>query len=98
MRRAVEPNGIVGYRLAVEEFSDGGLTNEQACRAAGALSATGQIDYFSLSQGNFTSIEKHLPDRHQAPGVFTWICTRGETSRRGDPNGHLWPIRRRQDG
>ena len=70
VRRAVEPSGIVGYRLAVEEFSDGGLTNEQACRAAGALSATGQIDYFSLSQGNFTSIEKHLPDRHQPPGVY----------------------------
>ena len=71
VRTAVGPSGIVGYRLGVEEFSDGGLTLDDACRAAEMLSATGQIDYFSLSQGNFTSIEQHLPDRHQAPGAFT---------------------------
>jgi 2,4-dienoyl-CoA reductase-like NADH-dependent reductase (Old Yellow Enzyme family)/thioredoxin reductase len=71
VRDAVGPTGIVGYRLAVDEFSEGGLTIDEACRAAALLSVTGQIDYFSLSQGNFTSIEMHLPDRHQPPAVFT---------------------------
>jgi 2,4-dienoyl-CoA reductase (NADPH2) len=70
VREAVGPSGIVGYRLGVEEFTPGGITVEDACRAAAALSATGEIDYFSFSQGNFTSIEKHLPDRHQPPGAF----------------------------
>ena len=56
---------------ASKNFRTGGLTLDDACRAAEMLSATGQIDYFSLSQGNFTSIEQHLPDRHQAPGAFT---------------------------
>jgi 2,4-dienoyl-CoA reductase (NADPH2) len=71
VREAVGPTGIVGYRLGVDEFSEGGLTIDDACRAAAVLNIGGQIDYFSLSQGNFTSIEKHLPDRHQAPGAFT---------------------------
>ena len=71
VREAVGPSGIVGYRLGVDEFTPGGLTIEEACRAAAMLSGTGQVDYFSLSQGNFTSIEKHLPDRHQPLGAFT---------------------------
>ena len=71
LRAAVGPSGMVGYRLGVDEFSEGGLTVEDACLAAEMLSATGQIDYFSLSQGNFTSVEQHLPDRHQRPGAYT---------------------------
>ncbi len=76
VREAMGSNGIVGYRLGVDEFTSGGLTIEDSCRAAEMLSATGQIDYFSLSQGNFTSIETHLPDRHQAPGSFTEMHAR----------------------
>src|SRR5207245_2303442 len=30
----------------------------------------GLVDYLSLSQGNFNSIDRHLPDRHSPPATF----------------------------
>ncbi len=55
---------VVGYRLGVEEFTPGGLTIEDSKRVARALADDGAVDYLSLSQGIFNSLEMHLPDRH----------------------------------
>jgi 2,4-dienoyl-CoA reductase-like NADH-dependent reductase (Old Yellow Enzyme family)/thioredoxin reductase len=60
---------VVGYRLGVDEFTPGGLTVEDAERIAAELARGGVIDYLSLSQGNFNSIERHLPDRHFPPAT-----------------------------
>ncbi len=57
--------GIVGYRMGVEEFTDNGLGIEDTLAIAQQFVADGLIDYLSLSQGNFNSIETHLPDRHE---------------------------------
>lgn len=71
VRAAVGPGTIVGYRLGLEEFLPGGLTAEDGRRVASLIAATGCVDYLSLSQGSFGSIEMHLPDRHFATGAFT---------------------------
>jgi 2,4-dienoyl-CoA reductase-like NADH-dependent reductase (Old Yellow Enzyme family) len=64
VRRRVGSNHIVGYRLAVEEFTQGGLRIQETLEVAKCLAEDGHIDYLSLSQGNFNTIETHLPDRH----------------------------------
>lgn len=64
VRRRVGPRPIVGYRLGVEEFTEGGLTIDDTVEVARLLCADGLVDYLSLAQGNFNSIEAHLPDRH----------------------------------
>ena len=64
VRRRLGPRAIVGYRMAVEEFTEGGVDIAQACEIAARLAAAGLCDYVSLSQGNFNTIETHLPDRH----------------------------------
>jgi 2,4-dienoyl-CoA reductase (NADPH2) len=64
VRRRLGPAAVVGYRLGVEEFTSGGLTIDDTCEIAAALAADGLADYVSLSQGNFNTIETHLPDRH----------------------------------
>ncbi|MBU2533128.1 MAG: FAD-dependent oxidoreductase [Alphaproteobacteria bacterium] len=64
VRRRIGRRAIVGYRMGVEEFTDGGLTIDDTVEIARELCADGLIDYLSLSQGNFNSIETHLPDRH----------------------------------
>ena len=64
VRQRIGRRAIVGYRLGVEEFTEGGLTIDQAVEIAQALTADGHLDYLSLSQGNFNTIETHLPDRH----------------------------------
>ncbi|MBI4082185.1 MAG: FAD-dependent oxidoreductase, partial [Candidatus Lambdaproteobacteria bacterium] len=61
---------VVGYRLGVEEFTPGGITLEDSKRVAREFAAEGLIDYLSLSQGNFNTIETHLPDRHSPPLVY----------------------------
>jgi thioredoxin reductase len=64
IRKQVGRDLVVGYRLGVEEFSPGGLTLEDSIQVARALVDRGLVDYLSLSQGNFNSLEMHLPDRH----------------------------------
>jgi 2,4-dienoyl-CoA reductase-like NADH-dependent reductase (Old Yellow Enzyme family) len=64
IRDRVGRDFIVGYRMGVHEFSPGGITVEDSKLAAVSLAALGAIDYFSLAQGNFHSIDAHLPDAH----------------------------------
>ena len=64
VRERVGRDFIVGYRLGVEEFTPGGLTLDDSKRVARELAREGRIDYLSLSQGNFNTLEMHLPDRH----------------------------------
>ena len=85
IRAAAGAGFVVGYRLGVDEFTPGGLTVEDAERIAGELTADGLIDYLSLSQGNFNSIERHLPDRHFPPATFVEAHARVKARARGVP-------------
>jgi 2,4-dienoyl-CoA reductase-like NADH-dependent reductase (Old Yellow Enzyme family) len=64
VRDRVGRDVMVGYRLGVEEFTPGGVTLEESTRVAREFAREGLIDYLSLSQGNFNTLETHLPDRH----------------------------------
>jgi len=64
IRRELGAGTLLGMRLATQEFSDGGLEVKDSLAIARAFSRPGGIDYVSLSQGNFNSIDTHLPDRH----------------------------------
>ena len=64
IRRRVGPRVVIGYRQGVEEFTKGGLTIEDTLEVGRSLVNDGLVDYLSLAQGNFNSIETHLPDRH----------------------------------
>jgi len=64
IRDQVPDDFIVGYRLGVEEFTEGGLTTELSTEFALGLEEAALVDYISFSQGNFNSIAAHLPDRH----------------------------------
>ncbi len=70
IREAVGKDCIVGYRMGVDEFTPGGITLEDSQAFARVLVADGLVDYLSLSQSNFNSIEMHLPDRHFPLGTF----------------------------
>jgi 2,4-dienoyl-CoA reductase-like NADH-dependent reductase (Old Yellow Enzyme family) len=63
-RRRLGPRAVIGFRMGVEEFTAGGVTIDAACEIVDILARDGLFDYVSLSQGNFNSIETHLPDRH----------------------------------
>ncbi len=64
VRRRVGSRAVIGYRQGVEEFTEGGLDIEMTVEVAKRLCAEGLCDYISLAQGNFNSIDTHLPDRH----------------------------------
>ena len=64
VRRRIGARAIVGYRMGVEEFTEGGLSVEDNLEVARTFCDDGLVDYLSLAQGNFNSIETHLPDRH----------------------------------
>ncbi|MGE0699075.1 MAG: FAD-dependent oxidoreductase [Hyphomicrobiaceae bacterium] len=64
VRRRIGARPIVGFRLGVEEFTEGGLGIDDTVEIARQLCRDGLADYLSLAQGNFNSIEQHLPDRH----------------------------------
>ena len=64
VRQRIGSRPIVGFRLGVEEFTEGGLTIDDTVEIGRQFCAEGLVDYLSLAQGNFNSIESHLPDRH----------------------------------
>ena len=65
IRASTPSDFIVGLRLGVDEFTEGGWTLEMSAAAGRSSSSIEKlIDYVSLSQGNFNTIDTHLPDRH----------------------------------
>jgi 2,4-dienoyl-CoA reductase-like NADH-dependent reductase (Old Yellow Enzyme family) len=73
IRDAAPADFVVGYRLGVDEFTDGGLTVDLTSEFAAGLRDDGLIDYVSFSQGNFNSIAAHLPDRHYPRTPFAEV-------------------------
>lgn len=71
--REVSGAAVVGVRLGVEEFSEGGLTPGDVRDLIDHLARRGLLDYASMSQGNFNSIDAHLPDRHSPRTPFVHL-------------------------
>ena len=70
IRASTQSDFIVGLRLGVDEFTEGGWTLDMSVRLVQQFIDEGLIDYVSLSQGNFNTIDTHLPDRHYAQVPF----------------------------
>lgn len=51
VRKAVGDDFVVGMRLAADEFVPGGLTTDDAQEIARCLTASGRLDYLSISAG-----------------------------------------------
>ena len=85
VRTRVGARAIVGYRMGVEEFTEGGLSIDDTVEVARALCAEGLVDYLSLAQGNFNSIETHLPDRHSPILVYRSLHARFKAVANGAP-------------
>jgi 2,4-dienoyl-CoA reductase-like NADH-dependent reductase (Old Yellow Enzyme family) len=65
IRQSCGPDFIVGLKMPGDEGVAGGIDPDEAARITAALAATGTLDYFAYSQGNFTlSLENHVPDMH----------------------------------
>jgi 2,4-dienoyl-CoA reductase-like NADH-dependent reductase (Old Yellow Enzyme family)/thioredoxin reductase len=64
IRENVGPDFIVGYRMGIEEFTEGGITVDDSRQAVEYFRKLGMIDFWSLVQGNFNTIDTHLPDAH----------------------------------
>lgn len=85
VRYRIGTQAIVGYRIGVEEFTAGGLTIEDAVKIAKTFCDDNLVDYLSLSQGNFNSIEAHLPDRHSPKLVYRELHARFKPVANGVP-------------
>lgn len=55
VRGAVGKDFVVGVRLCGAELVPGGLTLEDSCAVASELQSDGQIDYISVSVGNYST-------------------------------------------
>ena len=73
VRAQVGKDFIVGYRMGVDEFTPGGITVEDSKQAAIQLAALGSVDYLSLAQGNFNTLDTHLPDSHYPHVTFAGL-------------------------
>ena len=64
IRAAVGRDFIVGYRMGVEEFTAGGLGIADTKRIAQHFAERNELDFLSLTQGNFNTLDTHCPDSH----------------------------------
>ncbi len=85
VRQRIGSRPIVGFRLGVEEFTEGGLTIDDTVEIGRQFCAEGLVDYLSLAQGNFNSIESHLPDRHWPILAFRELHARFKPVANGVP-------------
>ena len=61
--RAEVGDGLpVGIRVSAEEFSPGGLTPGECSEVVAYLMARTRVDYVSVSQSNYASIDRMIPD------------------------------------
>lgn len=67
---------IVGYRLGVEEFTEGGLGIADTRRIAARFAEAGLVDFLSLTQGNFNTLDTHCPDSHYPPAGYADLHAR----------------------
>jgi 2,4-dienoyl-CoA reductase-like NADH-dependent reductase (Old Yellow Enzyme family)/thioredoxin reductase len=71
IRQVCGPDFIIGLKMPGTEGVTGGIDPDDAMRITAELSATGLIDYFAYSQGNFSlSLEAHVPDMAFRRGHF----------------------------
>jgi hypothetical protein len=65
---------------------EGGIDLTEAQAIAARLAATGAVDYFGVSQGNFSkSLEAHAPDMHFPPAPFRPLARGIREAARGVP-------------
>lgn len=76
IRERCGPDFVVGLRLGVDEFVDGGLTLDLSAEHAAYLTQTLALDYLSVTQANFASIENHTPDRRYSMMPYTHYAER----------------------
>ena len=62
VRIEVGPDVPVGIRVSADEFSPDGLTPDETTEIVARLLDATQIDYVSVSQSNYASIETMIPD------------------------------------
>jgi len=62
--------------MGVEEFTPGGITIDDSVEAARHLIALDAIDYLSLAQGNFNTLDTHVPDAHYPPLAYVDLHAR----------------------
>jgi 2,4-dienoyl-CoA reductase-like NADH-dependent reductase (Old Yellow Enzyme family) len=65
IRAAVGDDFVVGLKLSVDEYIDGGQDLAESQAIVAHLVEVARPDYFATGQGNFSpSLEKHVPDLH----------------------------------
>lgn len=62
VREAVDPRRAVGIRISADEFVPRGLEIDESCEIVARLLAAVPVDYVSVSQSNYASIDRQIPD------------------------------------
>ncbi len=74
VRKNVGNDFVVGIRISGDEFVPGGLTIEDMKEISQRFEASGQIDYISVSLGNYASGYLTTPPWYIPPGSFVYLA------------------------
>jgi 2,4-dienoyl-CoA reductase-like NADH-dependent reductase (Old Yellow Enzyme family) len=74
VRKKVGDDFVVGMRISGDEFVPGGLTIENMKEIAQRFEASGQIDYISVSVGNYASGYLTTPPWYIPAGSFVYLA------------------------
>lgn len=86
IRQVCGSDFIIGLKMPGTEGVKGGIDPDEAARITATLAASGLIDYFAYSQGNFSlSLETHVPDMAFRRGHFLNIHKKIRPSAAGIP-------------
>jgi NADPH-dependent 2,4-dienoyl-CoA reductase/sulfur reductase-like enzyme len=75
VREAIGWDMVLGFKMAGDDFYDGGIELEDAKKIALALEGTGMVDYLTVAAGMYVSVPTHVPPMYYPLGCFAYLAS-----------------------
>ncbi len=75
VRTAAGADMAIGFKLAGDEFCDGGIGLFEARQIASMLESTGKLDYLTIVGGMYTLVPTHVPPMYYPLGCFVYLAS-----------------------
>jgi len=75
VRDGIGNDMVLGFKMPGDDFTEGGITLDEAKEIACALEATEKVDYLSVVAGVYIIIPTHVPPMYYPLGPFVYLSS-----------------------
>ena len=75
VREAIGNDMVLGFKMPGDDFTEGGITLDEAKEIACALEETGKVDYLTVVAGIYIIIPTHVPPMYYPLDPFVYLAS-----------------------